>query len=346
MAKLLKRGLFILIALFALYAVAWYSWGLFIKNSISGAMNASDKYQLTAEKIELAGFPFALNYNLKNLVIASKDEANKMAIKFPESSLKFDLRLKKMNFANISTILITPPDNKQSYEVNFLNGADLKLLFDKGCAYEIFKSAENPFVFENFKEVSYSDAGYAVKDTILEKIIFNGDATKINLSFKTKDNIEELQVIAKAKAKATEDYSIMPAAAFDLDTDFIVKMMITPKDQTKRLDGIGFNFKQFVLNLDNSSLSLNGDLTMMNSTATSEGLVELKINNLANFINLIAQTSSEKKAEYLKALLQKMAGTEPDQPLENLHIQIKSEDRALKFGNATIVDLLLYSMHG
>ena len=45
-----------------------------------------------------------------------------------------------------------------------------------------------------------------------------------------------------------------------------------------------------------------------------------------------------------KGLIFKMSGVAVDQPLENMDIEIKGENKDIKFGHATMVDLVLYSL--
>jgi hypothetical protein len=346
MGRTLKRVIYIMFTLFVLYSVAWYSWGIYIKKVMQDTFSSSKNYLITADKIELSGFPFNLDYSFRNLSVTGQTEDNNTVVNLGDIVFKSNLYIDTFTINTTKEITINTVDNKHNYTLRYDKPASL-LIRLRQPAYRFLGASGDAlaalFNFRNVKSLQYQDLGYSLEDNILKKIVFLSPKNNIDLTLQRSKEVDEFAVLSTLSGEGSIDSPAYMTGLFNLDSNFNIKLLLNEQDnQTK---GIVFDFNKFNFTMQNYSLNILGNLTLMNSTQDSKGLITVTLNNVPNFLNSVEQISTAKKANYIRGLLSKMAGTNSDQLGDNLTVEIKNEDRNIKFGHATIVDLMLYSLH-
>lgn len=340
----LKRGLLVFIALVALYSLVWTAWGVYLKRNLTNLMASNPSYNITSQKIELSGYPFALSFHFHDFSLQSKSQDKPMQVNIPNLVAHLDLRLRHLVLELKDNIVIIPGDNKQNYRVGFKQPAFVEMVFNNICLTE-FLSLERKAAFSDFRSFRYHDQGFDLEDLVLEKTIITSKPANIDLAISNGDREEQVHAIITLALEPANEENVGEFPKTELNTDFVVKLF-NSAGKDKNLEGFAVDIAKFIANLSDSELSLQGKLDVMNSKEESEGMVEFKISNFPNFMNLVAAKFGDEKAAYVKRILYRMSGTEIDAPLENFSIQIKNSDKTIKFGEATMIDLILYSIQG
>ncbi len=348
MSKTLQRSFYILFSLFTLYCLLWYSWGIYIKKIIHSTLSNQDQCIITTDKIELAGFPLSLNYSLRNLLISCQDGIDNITINLGNPHLKSNLMLSDIALAVDNEVSISLADSKHYYSLKYEHGASLEVKLQQPYGYNLLNLHENKAVnhvnIYNIAQIKYKDLGYSIRDTILKKIVFISPKNNFDLSIVSNDNYDDVAVITSLSGEGSDDSLTYTNGIIDLEAKFDVKLFFASKNRNSQMEGIAFDFENFTFTTKGYNLSLTGKLSAMNSSQDSTGALFFVVNNVPNFLNAINQVFSTKHATFVKGLLAKMAGVELDQILENTNIEIAAKDKTIKFGNATIVDLMLYSV--
>ena len=354
MKKALLRIAGIVLAFIMTYSAVWYGYGVYVKKIIMDTMVSSKKYTQSADKIELGGFPFKLVYHFKNLNLDIIDGDNKTVVNLGNPTLKLNLCLSKFALSLNNDIVVTTPDNKQNFIVHLDNGASFVVELNHSSVLSALRFGGDLLLGLNsndLQHIHYQDMGYTVTDKVLDKVAFVSRHNSYSLDFKHNKSSTEIDVVANFTGEggtAAPDYLNGMLA---LDADFSTKFEFKSKEGNavnmySGIDGINLDVRKLTFVSQNYNAALQGSINVMNSTQPSTGSLNFQLNFVPNFITALGQFTSERNATYVRGLLYKMAGTDESKNIDQINIDIKSEDRTIKFGNATIVDLMLYSIHG
>jgi hypothetical protein len=342
MNRFIQKLIYTAFSFFILYCAVWYGWGVYAKKILHDLFNSSGKYEITTDKIELSGFPFNLSYTLRNLSVSEKNEDIKSTINLGNPVLKSDFLLGNFVLEINDNITISSSNNKHNYVLSYNKGASISAGLKNSIGYDLIKGNTKPLSARDISKIEYVDNGYSIKDTILEKVIFNSSKNNFDLKV-TSDHLSDLNlIVANFNGEGSEGFCIQ--GPLNLNANFSIKTILDEKNLNKQVKGLVFNFSQFILAVQDYSLNISGDLNVMGSDKDSTGTVLVKLNNVPKFLNTVEQFYSPKQTEYVKGIIYKMSGVEIDQPLENMDIEIKGENKDIKFGHATMVDLMLYSL--
>ncbi len=342
MSRIIHKFLYVVFSLFILYCAAWYGWGVYVKKILHDTLSSSDRHVVTTEKVELSGFPFSFSYTLKNLSIASKDENDKFTINLGNPVLKSNFSLGSFVMEINNDVNVVTADNKNSYILTYANGSALSVTLKKPIIYSVLSGDLKPLNTRDIAEFKYLDAGYSIKDSILEKIILTSSANNINVNVSSDDISDSVLIKANLVADGSADFYAQ--GSLSLVADLNVKGIFDENKPNRQINGMVFDFSRLSFQAQDYSLEVLGNLSVMGSTSDSSGVVTLKLNNVPKFIDTVGHFYSAKQADYLKGLIFKMSGVAVGQPLDNADIEIKGENKDIKFGHATMVDLILYSL--
>ena len=342
MSRFIQKIIYLAFSLFILYCAVWYGWGVYAKKMLHDALNSFDKYEVTTDKIELSGFPFNLSYTLRNLSIVDKGKDVQYTINLGNPILKSNFSLGSFVMEINDDISISTSNNKNNYVVSYNKGASLSTRLKNSIGYSMIQGNSKPLNIRDVSKFEYLDHGYSIKDTILEKVIFTSSKNDLDLKV-TGDSLSDFTSIsANFNGEGSEGFYIQ--GPLTLNASFDVKTIFDEKNLNRQIKGLVFNFGKFAFLAQGYSLDISGNLSVMGSDNDSTGVVAVKLNNVPKFLNTVEQFYSPKQTDYLKGLIFKMSGVAVDQPLENMDIEIKGENKDIKFGHATMVDLVLYSL--
>ena len=169
MNKITSKLFYVLFSLFILYCFVWYGWGIYVKSSIH--KNIAD-LGIKLDKVELSGFPFKLQYNLRNLKMDYRRDGESRHVEFGNVILESSLLLRRFTAIFDNNINITSEDKKINYTIDHAKNSSLKVKLNNLHGFYLLRGKEAAKLsWGDIEYIHYCDSGSVLKDNILDKPI-------------------------------------------------------------------------------------------------------------------------------------------------------------------------------
>ncbi len=337
-----------LFSVILIYFIIWFGWGSYTKSYIKSAIsnNFLSGITFSYDKITLSGFPFNLNFTIKDLV---SEHQNGIKIVLPKVVIATNFSIKKLNISLDKELYISSKDTP-TLVVHFKEGGAhiSATLYSSALA---LLTASEKFNLTEISTINYIDYGFSITNPEQHQKIFISNANSIKIhSFLTATNDYTLRIKSNLNGRGSIylDNKKIRGENF-LNTDIIISInfnkneSITNVDEsynntayvspthTSFINNMNINFINFILSSDNYATNITGHMNYKRHFGF-DGQVNISITDLSEFFSFLGFFMNETHSQKFLKIIKTM-NNHPNTNENQVSFRITGNKNNLMWGN-------------